>query len=409
AYSGRSFIPAPRTLSIGEDAAFVPPETAEMMAEQLGGIRGAVQAANQKVQDVAQATGTQVQAVNTAAQANLQIAGEKASETWGQVQRNADTSIANAVLDPKEQRRFVVGRVAKVSVELPDGHPLVKEGEIVTLNQAEVADEQNILAQLYRSTGGSISHQVKEQTQAKAQETGQQIQVVTDQSKQKLLVMGQHAQDAISHQTKALSQKAQNVLSSHAVEEARGRRVQQMVRADAGVIVAAPGQIVTERVIAQAEEWHQEQALLTAVGLSPQAAVESQASSALTATSDHLQSTTQSAGEQLRQGSEQLQTGAQNLWVEVKDAAGYLRDRSANAIEGKRIKGALGRPATRVILDRQDNVILNTGDLITNRAITRARQENTLDILLDSVYAGDPQISRDDLRTEKAGEESLQT
>lgn len=85
AYSGRSFIPAPRTLSIGEDAAFVPPETAEMMAEQLGGIRGAVQAANQKVQDVAQATGTQVQAVNTAAQANLQIAGEKASETWGQV------------------------------------------------------------------------------------------------------------------------------------------------------------------------------------------------------------------------------------------------------------------------------------------------------------------------------------
>lgn len=409
AYSGRSFIPAPRTLSIGEDAAFVPPETAEMMAEQLGGIRGAVQAANQKVQDVAQATGTQVQAVNTAAQANLQIAGEKASETWGQVQRNADTSIANAVLDPKEQRRFVVGRVAKVSVELPDGHPLVKEGEIVTLNQAEVADEQNILAQLYRSMGGSISHQVKEQTQAKAQETGQQIQVVTDQSKQKLLVMGQHAQDAISHQTKALSQKAQNVLSSHAVEEARGRRVQQMVRADAGVIVAAPGQIVTERVIAQAEEWHQEQALLTAVGLSPQAAVESQASSALTATSDHLQSTTQSAGEQLRQGSEQLQTGAQNLWVEVKDAAGYLRDRSANAIEGKRIKGALGRPATRVILDRQDNVILNTGDLITNRAITRARQENTLDILLDSVYAGDPQISRDDLRTEKAGEESLQT
>ncbi|MEO0378333.1 MAG: hypothetical protein AAF329_27805, partial [Cyanobacteria bacterium P01_A01_bin.17] len=247
----------------------------------------------------------------------------------------------------------------------------------------------------------------KEQIQAQAEETGQQMQVAADQSRQKLQAVGQQTQEAIANQTQAIGQKAESVLSSHAIEEARGRRVQQMVRTDAGFIVAAPGQIVTERVIAQAEEWHLEQALLTAVGLSPQAAAQSQMNTALATTGDRAGSITQSTGEQLRHGSEQLQTGAQTLWEEVKDAAGNLRERSTQVIEAKRIKGALGRPATRVILDRQDNVILNTGDLITNHAIDRARQANILDLLLESVYAGDPQISRDDLRAEKAGEESL--
>jgi hypothetical protein len=183
--------------------------------------------------------------------------------------------------------------------------------------------------------------------------------------------------------------------------------VQRIVRTEAGFIVAAPGQIVTERVIVQAREQRLEQALLLAVGLSPQSAAQSQANAAWTTTGDRVQATTQSAERQLRQGSEQLQTGAQGLWEEIKDAVGQLRDRSTQAVETKRIKGALGRPTTRVILDRQDNVILNTGDLITNHAIDRARQADILDLLLDSVYAGDPQISRDELRVEEAGEESL--
>ncbi|MGB7415174.1 MAG: PRC-barrel domain-containing protein [Thermosynechococcaceae cyanobacterium] len=511
AYSGRSFIPAPRTLNIGQDAAFVPPETAEMMAEQVGGIKAAVQTANQKIQDAAQATGAQMQVASANAQANLQAAGEKASETWGQAQRNADTSIANAVVSPEQQRLFVVGRVAETTVSLPDGQPLVLQGETVTPKQAEVAAGQNLLAQLYRATGGNIQQRASEkmqaaveqtgqqfkdatdqsreqlqalqrqtatgvtnavvspeeqrqfivgktaqetvtaptgqplitegmivteavveaaaridcldllyaatggsvrqraveQTRARAEQTGQQIQATANQSKQRLQAAGQQAKDAVSTQAQALSERTQRAVSGQAVEEAKGRRVQAMVRTSDGFIVAAPGQIVTERVIAQAKEQRQEHELLKAVGLTPQEAAQAQAGSVLTSTGDRLQSTAQSTGEQFRHGSEQLQVGAQNLWEEVKDAAENLRDRSTQAIEAKRIKRALGRPVTRVILDRQDNVILNTGDLITNHAIDRARQANILDLLLDSVYAGDPQISRDDLRADKAGEESL--
>jgi len=53
AYSGRSFVPAPDTLKIGEDIAFVPSETADRMEEQVGGIRGALQTAGGKAQEAA--------------------------------------------------------------------------------------------------------------------------------------------------------------------------------------------------------------------------------------------------------------------------------------------------------------------------------------------------------------------
>jgi len=53
--------------------------------------------------------------------------------------------------------------------------------------------------------------------------------------------------------------------------------------------------------------------------------------------------------------------------------------------EDERIRQALGRPATRVILDAQDQVILDAGATITNQSIREARAAGVLDILLDSV------------------------
>jgi hypothetical protein len=76
--------------------------------------------------------------------------------------------------------------------------------------------------------------------------------------------------------------------------------------------------------------------------------------------------------------------------------------------ESDRIKRALGRPVTRVILDSQDNVILNTGEVITNQAVRRARSAGVLDILLDSVYEGDAPISAEDLRAPESGIAALE-
>lgn len=83
-------------------------------------------------------------------------------------------------------------------------------------------------------------------------------------------------------------------------------------------------------------------------------------------------------------------------------------DRGERADDDDRIRRALGRPVTRVILDSQDNVILNTGEVITNQAVRRARAAGVLDILLDSVYEGDAALSPEDLRGPEAGMASLE-
>jgi lactate dehydrogenase-like 2-hydroxyacid dehydrogenase len=66
-----------------------------------------------------------------------------------------------------------------------------------------------------------------------------------------------------------------------------------------------------------------------------------------------------------------------------------------------------GRPVTRVILDPEDNVILNVGELITHRAVSQAETSGVLNILLSSVYTKEPQISDKELRASEHGTAAL--
>jgi len=68
---------------------------------------------------------------------------------------------------------------------------------------------------------------------------------------------------------------------------------------------------------------------------------------------------------------------------------------------------SLCRPVTRVILDRQDQVILNVGELITHQAIAISREADVLEVLLDSVYTETPNLSLGDLRAPEAGKAAL--
>jgi hypothetical protein len=61
-------------------------------------------------------------------------------------------------------------------------------------------------------------------------------------------------------------------------------------------------------------------------------------------------------------------------------------DQIANITQDKHIKEALGYPVKRIIRDKQDKIILNVGDLVTHKAVLRARQVGALDVLLKSVY-----------------------
>jgi uncharacterized protein YrrD len=356
AYSGRSFVPAPQTLKIGEDVAFVPSETADLMQEQVGGLKAAMQSAGDKIQETAQVAGDKIQETGERLQATAQATAQVAGDKIQQAGQSATTRLTDAIVDPSAQKAFVIGKVAEHTVDAPDGGQLVREGEVITSGMADAAEHLEVLDQLYRAAGGSL--------------------------------------------TAPLNERMGAAMAGLTVEQAQGRRVQQVVSTPEGFIIAAPGQIVTPQVIDRAKLNHQESALLEAVGLSTPGAVKSKASNFAAVGSDRLKSTTAIAGEQ-------LQTGAANLWEKVKETASDLQERSGQAIDEQRIKGALGRPTTRVILDRNDEVILNIGELITHKAIEDARSADLLDVLLDSVYTETTKLPLEKLQAPGAGKAAL--
>ena len=111
---------------------------------------------------------------------------------------------------------------------------------------------------------------------------------------------------------------------------------------------------------------------------------------------------------------------------QVADTAGSVWDRFMTKISeltdetGKRmteqqtkarlaaINDAVGRPVTKVILDRSDEVILNLGDIITHEAVQRAYDAGTLDTLLDSVYKGEVAFERDEMKAPTEGSSTVE-
>jgi hypothetical protein len=59
---------------------------------------------------------------------------------------------------------------------------------------------------------------------------------------------------------------------------------------------------------------------------------------------------------------------------------------SRNFWQDKKIQNILGHPVKRVIYDKQGNIILNIGDIISFRALEQVKQANELDYLFSSVY-----------------------
>ncbi|OYD91379.1 hypothetical protein CDG77_15710 [Nostoc sp. 'Peltigera membranacea cyanobiont' 213] len=402
AYSGRSFVPAPETLTIGYDVAFVPPQTAQMMQEQIGGIRGAVQAtedklqesaqtANRRLQKASQAAGEQLQSsvdnVNRTLQSASQSAGEQlqaatdaTSSKLQDLNRDASALLTNNLVDPAEQKIFVIGKHVERDVLTPDGSVLLLQGQEVTIVEAEAADRMGILDELYRATGGSLTANISRNLKAVTESTSNQIQSVTQNSAANL----RYSVDGLAAQARL------------AIQQVRGRRVLQTVRADDGLIIAASGQIVTESILDRAQIYGKEAELLSAAGLALATAVSSSANDTWLETKV-----------QLRDGASVAQKNLNTFWQTLKEQAEKLQGRSTRALKKQRIEQALGRPVTRVILDPQDNVILNVGELITHRAVRQAEESGVLNILVSSVYIKEPEISDRELRAQEHGMAAL--
>ena len=121
-----------------------------------------------------------------------------------------------------------------------------------------------------------------------------------------------------------------------------------------------------------------------------------------------LQTDSQATSDHLHQGLNQVGTGSRNLVDEIKTNVSDFQERRAQEKEIQNIKNALGRPSKRVILDRQDNVILNVGDLITNQAVEHAKSADMLDVLFASVDEREPEIANEAHSAPVTGEASLE-
>lgn len=112
-------------------------------------------------------------------------------------------------------------------------------------------------------------------------------------------------------------------------------------------------------------------------------------------------------GTQAQQTGGTFQSGAAQAWEDIRGTLSGTATEIQRTEQQQRINNALGRPVTRVILDRDDSVILNTGEIITHDAIRRADQAGVLDVLLSSVARGEPGFTVEERKAPEPGKSSL--
>ncbi|MEF2279696.1 PRC-barrel domain-containing protein [Deinococcus sp. YIM 134068] len=379
--SGRTFVPAPENVQIGQDAAIVPISVAAAMQEQeAGGLKGAYQSA-----------------------------AESVKQGYG--------NIAEATKE--RQREYVVGKTAGGDLTLDDGTVLIHKGDTITEEQATRAEEAGKLTSLATAATGGVLSEAYGSAKERVQGTVENLQGATAE-RQKEFVVGKTAandvtvqmadgvQEVIVHKgaliTEFQAQRAEQAgalaaltaaatggavqegvqglrerVSSgsdasqpEGVEATVGRRVRSDVRAPGGSLVAAQGQIVTPAIVERARHLNAEQELIAAtLG---------------------AKSSGPATGAALAGGVASVSEGASNLLDRAKSWFGEKREEAGHALEERqeqqqeqKVRDALGRPVTRVILAPDDTIILNIGEIITNKAVQLAREGGVLDILVDSV------------------------
>ena len=167
-----------------------------------------------------------------------------------------------------------------------------------------------------------------------------------------------------------------------------GRRSGADITDEDGNIVVANGQRIQQEHIDWAKETNN-------VGLLTRSAAAGEAQYAASR-----------AGEALGQVGDNLGS----MWDRFLNRVGEMRDEQGRQADSQQTAGrvsliidAIGRPVTKVILDRSDNVILDFGDIITHQAVQQAFDAGMLDTLLASVHRATVGFPLDDLKARQPG------
>ena len=186
---------------------------------------------------------------------------------------------------------------------------------------------------------------------------------------------------------------SQKTAEAHPEDQLVGRRTGRDIEDDQGAVLVPGGKFLTQDDIQRARDAGKTNDLFVAVGAEQ-----------LDATKADLGDAAATAGDQ-----------AVGLWDtftrkvgEMTDATGKRVDEEQTKRQLTQIEDAVGRPVTKVILDLQDRVVLDLGDIITHRAVQQAHEAGALDSLLGSVYKADVQFDKDELRAQRPGAAALE-
>lgn len=476
--SGRSFVPAPTSLTLGHDVALVPPETAFAMEEQEpGGLKGA-----------------------------LATAGTNLHEATSSIVENAKQAAGNVADATRDrQKTFVVGKTVSRDVTAQDGTVIISQGSTITQADAEHAERLGALGSLFAAAGGSVLSE-------RVEHLNERVDGATDRAREGINDLRTHVQERMNATPPLTADEARMELTGQVVThdviapdgtvvitandtimpemiemaerhgalpelmaaatpgvstgpmigtsttaataapmDPIGRRAEQEVIARDGTLIAARGAMITASDVTRAEAHGATEELNAACGL--QAAPASSltttpaeprllgrrvvqdvygphgtllAAQGQIVTLDVLtrardagmearlaqavpgsHNTTGNASETLATGVQSVRDGASNLLDRARDWLNETRERTETVVEERRMNAALGRPVTRVILDRSDRVILNVGEIVTHRAIAQARESGVLELLLDSVSMQAPNVTAADARPPVTGEAAL--
>jgi uncharacterized protein YrrD len=350
--TGKRFLPSDHYLQVGKDVALVSSDAADALENQKqnepGGLSGAAHSAGEKVGGAYDAAKTSV----ADSYSNLASASVEKQKGYviGKVAAHDVVLPAENLETANELREQVPGAApadVTSSGEVVAGEVLLRAGETITAQHADRAADLGVLHQLVSAAmGGAMAD-------------------------------GAHAGNAGA----SLQQKAEAA--------AIGKPAAQEVRAEDGTTLVAEGQIVTQALLDNARLHGKEKEVIAVAGLGA------------------VSQSAQQLGDSASQAAGNLWETAKQKVEELTQSAHAKKNEYDQAAEQAKINHALGRPTTRVILDRNDDVILNTGDIITHAAVDRARSAGVLPVLLDSVYDATPEITPEMMRAQNKGQAAL--
>ncbi len=406
--TGRRFMPVPSSFVIGPDVAIVPAEVAHQMEAQKeaepGGLKAAAASATAKVSDtyagIASASIDKQKdfVVGKVASRDVTIPGAKTSD-----ELNATRTVEAAGTTPASLTSpSVMGVGSERTVHLTSelsGTPMGRTagfGEVTTMSSAGLSSAYPVSpVELNTPTMAGSTDVSSAGSVVDGEVLVRQGQTITREHADRAEQAGiLHALvvSAMGSTAPATALAGHAAEAGQSAEEAAiGKPAAREVDAPDGSVLVAPGMIITRSIMDQAKLMGRDKQVIASAGLG-------------------------AASESAQTGAATVKEHAGNIWETVKEKAAGLTQAAHEkksdmdeASKQKKINNALGRPTTRVILDRNDHVILNTGDLITNQAVREADAAGVLEILLDSVYEADPEITPEMMRATAPGEAALPT